>query len=1454
MKDIRKFLSSSKYNFQQQTFLGCTVKDFNVNGGFGDSASTLHVELVPDEYNKSDCTYLNEGDDIYHDGISDKFNAPLPGSPVFFKFGPTFASIKKAFMPEYNFIYGTNIEVVETLEIDREKCPEEVPPEDCAGTEENVEPSGVGHFVFGGIIQSYGKSSSTGGDPIYNVTVNDPREILSNVTLILANYANTVFGLPNVMNVYGFLEYNPSTTLRDLLNTYYTPSPYLFTKSVTSAGVSYSNGLRNMPLLTDAYITSSFLQAITPNLIQTRFVSLGDFPHIFPYTGTSYSRRGETGIPVYRVIQAIYAMMGFYGPLPIEYQLKNFGGMINFRGFKYVVDLSGIPFNKIPPAYMLDFDQMNLLEFCQEICDVISHDLHVTLLPLIDHPVTSYVDRTVAGIIRVNAIDRSHVPNYGAISRFIEQEKNRGVEVTNSDIGLELSNIPTDKFIVGAQEVNMHYFHTNEDRHQLQLRKANYGLTFMDREIPEQWFISNALRQQILPFYGFLGNDALTIPRGYGPYQQILLDSTGLNANGVGNYYVATQMELRAALVSYEEWKKFLLQYNDLYMEEISPNSNKGIKLTDIPPEFEYIIKHPMVTDAVYAVAVPRCVFRSDRNYLINNRPASSCSPPYGYPLYYKRAEMIGLPDKGLAGYTANNANLISAITKLTNTSTDFIEDAISTKLMETILKDYDKMSPEDQKIIDKIKEAYETNDKNEVVRILREYQSNSFKKIIPSKELRKRQANSMKIYEFVKQAAQNLGTKWLVKIPKLANPYYSNVATIKGVNAQRRVFEIEYGPYGFIPRDVLGNINSASLELVRQVMKKDVYNTLLTFGAEDSAFYALKKRPVLEGINVDITQGALKVNYDYIKESYVFNYEPEPQGGFLHNDLYSNLLSSVIKSDLQYRAVIDGFIPLDPTPLMTENRISSYVRFNNSQYLDLSSLPKESYTQMQVNGDHIMPDILLDLDNEHQDKMVVDQDLDEFRRTRPITCAFIKCELDARFYMPPRYMVIRDKCYGVSVKDEGYIRNPQPVFDKTTGLDSVGIPLYVPNWVPSSSGTTRLQEDFVRYYDGVFMGDIVATDPLSQDTNHVYALITLPGLVGTIIDRKFEQAQDESKNIDALLHMLLQDTVSSRVPGFDSPPLKTINDIANWDPSTSQEWKRIATQIGITSDFVENWKTQATREKYALALKRETVTFPSPVAPDLIAIPLRSNERCYGPWISSFTKPEASQYRNIPGKVEFIKDENLAPWNYGGYDLMNQAGLTYAEFSSSLLLYEEKGSVTIADIPRGNSLLRPLVVGGPLITNIDVRIGADGITTTYNMSTYSPRFGNLQKQRIDMISKISRDRQKLLDNRNDYIRRGLGKLRRSYSDNDFLGMEAISNIAFTLQNSTERPEPKKIIQKVGNEQVYSDDTVNTTYVINVHNQNTNNAVSLTDTNSNVAEVPNPGVVSVGIDIKDRLT
>jgi len=170
----------------------------------------------------------------------------------------------------------------------------------------------------------------------------------------------------------------------------------------------------------------------------------------------------------------------------------------------------------------------------------------------------------------------------------------------------------------------------------------------------------------------------------------------------------------------------------------------------------------------------------------------------------------------------------------------------------------------------------------------------------------------------------------------------------------------------------------------------------------------------------------------------------------------------------------------------------------------------------------------------------------------------------------------------------------------------------------------------------------------------------------------------------------------------------------------------------------------------------------PSPVYPDLIALPLMSMERCYGPWMSaSQLNPEEDsriKYSDIGGKVEFIKNENLAPWNYAGYQLMNEAGSLEAQFSNSLLLFSERGGFVFPDAPTGIALAKALKAEGPLITSIGINVSQGGVKTTVKLDLYTAQWGKLAKQKEMAISQIARERQKLRDEKNSAIRRGLGK------------------------------------------------------------------------------------------------
>jgi hypothetical protein len=154
--------------------------------------------------------------------------------------------------------------------------------------------------------------------------------------------------------------------------------------------------------------------------------------------------------------------------------------------------------------------------------------------------------------------------------------------------------------------------------------------------------------------------------------------------------------------------------------------------------------------------------------------------------------------------------------------------------------------------------------------------------------------------------------------------------------------------------------------------------------------------------------------------------------------------------------------------------------------------------------------------------------------------------------------------------------------------------------------------------------------------------------------------------------------------------------------------------------------------------------------APNAVCIPLKSNISTYGPW---FANAEGLQ-----GKTTFRVDGSLVPWNYGDTVSMSNAATLLSTESLSLMQQSERGSVTVPGLPAlklgdelmsgGSSLTanRAILVTpeqvedtaftsakletdgwqgvyGPNVTEISINISSQGITTNYNMSTYTPSF-----------------------------------------------------------------------------------------------------------------------------------
>ena len=1567
--------------FAHQTFLGASIVDFTVNGGFGTSSSSLSVNLVNDEYNASDRLGLGQGDDVYHDGDKDLFRPPQVGSPVFFKFGKNHCTVDEAWRPTFDKIYGhttittsatprqtsdgstsgipgvttipntavdesgiqldPNIEVMFSGVKGRDSILYSGLDEDNEFVDSSkvLDPKnrarGKEHFIFGGILQSYTQNRGGGGNPVFSVNVTDPREILSNVVLLLDNYAGTTYNNSNMLNLYGFLEHNPSDSLMGTLKSVYdnivTPEgdpnlPPSYVQPVLRTDNMIINGQKTGSLTNYVYgghlrkiVNVSSLSRVATAQSSVRplgsvaageieylgndmwakagregsILTTGGYPAQFPITGVGMSRKTDEGMPFYRIAQAIRALFNYDGKLPQEYIDAGYGGFINFRGFNYVVDLSAFPADKIPPYYRLNFDKMTLMELCQELADVISHDLFVSLLPVLDHPATAFLnryngkvkakdssgnyidpdwrDKIITGVIRVETIDRSKKPDYGSIQKFIDEQTERGEHVQNNDVGYELSNVVTDKFVVGAQESKLYFFSNNRDRDFLDVRKFKQGITPNGavgdagavNAIGDQWKHWKSLQQQILPFYGFLGDGAVTIPRGWGAYQQIMLDASELNAFGVGNYYVATELELRAASVSYDRWKDFLVKYNDEYMQSLEEDDALDralLKRTPAIPgqnQLSGILMNSGISQN-YGVSVPRCVYTSDRNYFTRDGlPASPCSPPLGYPLYYKRATKLGVPEAGLTRIANSMNNLITDIGRLKaerNSAEQEIQAAQHE--LERILADVEffiagqrpindpaleagdeaiddqfGMGEGDEEAFEAMEQALEAvinkspkpwsfshglkeligeitefakgmNDRIEALQdtqystvasglqttvdrrnaisaqigLIKKATTGGADLITLITQLHERaEKNAKKVHEYLKKVAdENLGKKFLVKIPKDTNIYYREEIGFENYgSATSYVGEITTGPFGFRPEPISA---SNPTQYFTKAFQTQIRSSLVN-GSPPRPFDYLRTRTVdkqfllglgNQGVTIpqrlpDYSDGALKCNFDMVEDKWVFNYEIDSKGGWFD---YQMCQAPIRAEDLNTMTTNLGF---NSTPYVTRNilfpqdmfhfieedgRVKAFARYNHSQFLSFKGISKDKMVQQRVtNNGHLIPIFLEELDNIMPDKA---QSLVSQRRNLPEMTAFVKVDVDEKFYMAPRTSQGIAPVYGTNVVDIGSYEMPEMVLDTgdckykpTYGFYN---PIYVPDPDKGGYGGVNIDHvDFQRTYVPGLDGEMINTQPHNLDPDAVYALITVPGKVKPTQDSRMVDGPFQVYGTTTMKNLLTQDVVKN-FPGFEKPTMK-------------------GNPVGIVGEICNQLSAQSLNQALNAAKNKFKATMlddplrslglvtESPIYPDIVALPLMSKERCYGPWVSSAIDVQRGiTYQNIGGKVEFSKDEKLAPWNFGGYDLLNKAGSLQAEFSNSLLLYSERGGIVFAGAPRGNSLCQQLTNGGPLVTSISVNVANGGISTTYKMDLYTSRFGKLDNQRKGEIDRMSRERQKIRDNQNKLIRKGLDK------------------------------------------------------------------------------------------------
>lgn len=159
----------------------------------------------------------------------------------------------------------------------------------------------------------------------------------------------------------------------------------------------------------------------------------------------------------------------------------------------------------------------------------------------------------------------------------------------------------------------------------------------------------------------------------------------------------------------------------------------------------------------------------------------------------------------------------------------------------------------------------------------------------------------------------------------------------------------------------------------------------------------------------------------------------------------------------------------------------------------------------------------------------------------------------------------------------------------------------------------------------------------------------------------------------------------------------------------------------------------------------------PPAVRPLGAAIPMRTARSTYGPWAT----PNFGAGEGAYGGVEVKHNPDLNPWNYKSFSAMNEAAKALLSSSFVGLTRAETGTVTIPGLPEYDHMGIALDEG-PLLSDMTTSFGSDGITTTYNFKTYTPKFGKLAPLWLTRFKQIQ-------ERRSEYVRQLKQSLTQQY-------------------------------------------------------------------------------------------
>lgn len=190
-------------------------------------------------------------------------------------------------------------------------------------------------------------------------------------------------------------------------------------------------------------------------------------------------------------------------------------------------------------------------------------------------------------------------------------------------------------------------------------------------------------------------------------------------------------------------------------------------------------------------------------------------------------------------------------------------------------------------------------------------------------------------------------------------------------------------------------------------------------------------------------------------------------------------------------------------------------------------------------------------------------------------------------------------------------------------------------------------------------------------------------------------------------------------------------------EPTPLGDLQEIADLLGADEDLVDRM-AGVRNESFPIRIG------PRPYLPSAVAIALRDNRATYGPW---------STAGSVPGRVFVERDESLTPFGLGGYATMDAVAEARLRDLACAQQGVEVAEAVLAGIPDAN-IGDEIVAGGPNVTEISIKFGAEGLATTLTAQSYTPKPGAFARQYADRLRRAAQAQQQAIQNQRAVQRR----------------------------------------------------------------------------------------------------